>query len=152
MDVHPPLAKLLITLSAWLAGFDGEFDFKDIGKDYLEPGVPYVAMRLLPAILGVLTAPLMFLILKVTGCRTATAVMGAVLVTFGMVVTSLVLNPVKRRSDRSKRMHSRLSLVLSFSTLRLSSAPPLPCYPFPASRISRNRAPRKHSADHGGFG
>jgi hypothetical protein len=55
--------------------------------------------------------------LKVTGCRTATAVMGAVLVTFGMVVTSLVLNPVKRRSDRSKRMHSRLSLVLSFSTL-----------------------------------
>ncbi|KAN0072254.1 Dolichyl-phosphate-mannose-protein mannosyltransferase domain containing protein [Elaphomyces granulatus] len=88
MDVHPPLAKLLITLSAWLAGFDGEFDFKDIGKDYLEPGVPYVAMRLLPAILGVLTAPLMFLILKVTGCRTATAVMGAVLVTFENALTT----------------------------------------------------------------
>ncbi|KAK3063640.1 Dolichyl-phosphate-mannose--protein mannosyltransferase 1, partial [Teratosphaeriaceae sp. CCFEE 6253] len=57
MDVHPPLAKLLITLAGWLAGFDGEFDFKDIGKDYLEPGVPYVAMRLLPAICGVLTIP-----------------------------------------------------------------------------------------------
>lgn len=89
MDVHPPLAKLLITLAAWLAGFDGEFDFKDIGKDYLEPDVPYVAMRMLPAILGVLTAPLMFLILKVTGCRTSTAVMGAILVTFGMIVTLL---------------------------------------------------------------
>jgi hypothetical protein len=32
MDVHPPLAKLLITLSAWIGGFDGVFDFKDIGK------------------------------------------------------------------------------------------------------------------------
>ncbi|KKA17081.1 Dolichyl-phosphate-mannose-protein mannosyltransferase [Rasamsonia emersonii CBS 393.64] len=88
MDVHPPLAKLLITLAGWLAGFDGEFDFKDIGKDYLEPGVPYVAMRLLPAILGVLTVPLMFLTLKATGCRTSTAVMGAVLVTFDNALTT----------------------------------------------------------------
>ena len=51
MDVHPPLAKMLITLAGWLAGFDGEFDFKEIGKDYIEPGVPYVAMRLFPAII-----------------------------------------------------------------------------------------------------
>lgn len=32
MDVHPPLAKMLITLSAFVGGFDGRFDFKDIGK------------------------------------------------------------------------------------------------------------------------
>lgn len=32
MDVHPPLAKLLVTLSAFLGRFDGQFDFKDIGK------------------------------------------------------------------------------------------------------------------------
>lgn len=83
MDVHPPLAKLLITLAGWLAGFDGNFDFKDIGKDYLEPGVPYVAMRMLPAILGVLTIPLMFLTLKASGCRTITAVLGAGVVIFG---------------------------------------------------------------------
>lgn len=83
MDVHPPLAKLLITLAGWLAGFDGEFDFKDIGKDYLEPGVPYVAMRMLPAILGVLTIPLMFLTLRASGCRTITAVLGAGVVIFG---------------------------------------------------------------------
>lgn len=83
MDVHPPLAKLLITLAGWLAGFKGDFDFKDIGMDYIEPGVPYVSMRLLPAILGVLTVPLMFLTLKASGCRTSTSVMGAVMVTFG---------------------------------------------------------------------
>ncbi|OQD77131.1 hypothetical protein PENDEC_c003G01062 [Penicillium decumbens] len=88
MDVHPPLAKLLITLAGWLAGFDGEFDFKDIGKDYLEPGVPYVAMRMLPAIMGVLTVSMMFLTLKATGCRSSTAVMGAGLVIFDNALTT----------------------------------------------------------------
>jgi len=83
MDVHPPLAKMLIALTAWLAGFDGEFDFKDIGKDYLEPGVPYVAMRLLPALCGVLTIPTIFLTLKANGSRTTTAALGACLVIFG---------------------------------------------------------------------
>ncbi|KAH7078332.1 Dolichyl-phosphate-mannose-protein mannosyltransferase-domain-containing protein [Paraphoma chrysanthemicola] len=82
MDVHPPLAKLLITLAGWLGGFDGNFDFKDIGMDYLEPGVPYVTMRLLPAICGVLTIPTMFLTLKAAGCRTTTAALGAGLVIF----------------------------------------------------------------------
>jgi len=82
MDVHPPLAKLLLTLAGWLAGFDGEFDFKDIGKDYVEPGVPYVAMRMLPAIMGVMTVPMIFLTLKAAGCRTATSAMGAGLVIF----------------------------------------------------------------------
>jgi len=84
MDVHPPLAKLLITLFGWLAGFDGNFDFKEIGKDYLEPGVPYVAMRLFPAICGILLAPTMFLTLKAAGCRTFTAALGAGFIIFGM--------------------------------------------------------------------
>ncbi|KAK4456876.1 glycosyltransferase [Cladorrhinum samala] len=82
MDVHPPLAKLMITLFGYLAGFDGNFDFKDIGKDYLEPGVPYVAMRLFPAICGILLAPTMFLTLKAAGCRTFTAALGAGLIIF----------------------------------------------------------------------
>ncbi|KAI0130568.1 glycosyltransferase family 39 protein [Xylariales sp. AK1849] len=82
MDVHPPLAKLLIALFGWLAGFDGDFDFKDIGKDYLEPGVPYVAMRLFPAVCGILLVPTMFLTLKAAGCRTTTAALGASFIIF----------------------------------------------------------------------
>ncbi|KAK0633741.1 glycosyltransferase family 39 protein [Immersiella caudata] len=82
MDVHPPLAKLMITLFGWLAGFNGDFDFKEIGKDYIEPGVPYVAMRLFPALCGILLAPTMFLTLKAAGCRTSTAALGAGLIIF----------------------------------------------------------------------
>ncbi|KAF4896253.1 Dolichyl-phosphate-mannose--protein mannosyltransferase 1 [Colletotrichum viniferum] len=82
MDVHPPLAKMLIALTGWLAGFNGDFDFKEIGKDYLEPGVPYVAMRMFPAVCGILLAPLMFLTLKTTGCRTTTAILGSGLIIF----------------------------------------------------------------------
>ncbi|EQK98761.1 glycosyltransferase family 39 [Ophiocordyceps sinensis CO18] len=73
---------MLIALTGWLAGFDGNFDFKDIGKDYLEPGVPYVAMRLFPALCGISLAPFMFLTLKTVGCRTMTAAMGAGLIIF----------------------------------------------------------------------
>ncbi|KAI1325685.1 dolichyl-phosphate-mannose-protein mannosyltransferase 1 [Xylariaceae sp. FL0255] len=82
MDVHPPLAKMLIALAGWLAGFDGGFDFKEIGKDYIEPGVPYVAMRLFPALCGIFLVPTTFLTLKAIGCRTSTAVMGACLIIF----------------------------------------------------------------------
>lgn len=33
MDVHPPLAKLLLTFAAWLGGYQGgPDDFKDIAK------------------------------------------------------------------------------------------------------------------------
>ncbi|KAG0696148.1 hypothetical protein DFH29DRAFT_813372, partial [Suillus ampliporus] len=32
INVHPPLVKLLITVAAFSFSFDGNFDFKDIGK------------------------------------------------------------------------------------------------------------------------
>ncbi|KIR54376.1 dolichyl-phosphate-mannose-protein mannosyltransferase [Cryptococcus gattii Ru294] len=82
MDVHPPLAKLLVTLSAWVGGFDGKFDFKDIGKDYLEPGVPYITMRFFPAALGIALIPLAFLTLLALRLSHTSALLGALFVTF----------------------------------------------------------------------
>ncbi|KAL7419119.1 Dolichyl-phosphate-mannose--protein mannosyltransferase 1 [Cryptotrichosporon argae] len=82
MDVHPPLAKLLITLAGWIGGFDGNFDFKDIAKDYVEPGVPYVVMRSFPALFGLALVPVTFLTLVSLRLSLATAILGSLLVTF----------------------------------------------------------------------
>ncbi|KAK9449638.1 Dolichyl-phosphate-mannose-protein mannosyltransferase-domain-containing protein [Limtongia smithiae] len=81
MDVHPPLAKLLITLTGWVAGFDGNFDFKDIAKDYVDD-VPYVAMRMLPGVMGVLVVPLAYMTLKAYDCASLSAFLGSIFVLF----------------------------------------------------------------------
>lgn len=88
VDVHPPLAKLLITLAAFVFGYDGNFDFKDIGKQYDD--VPYVAMRLVPAILGIATIPLSYLTLRGLDCRATTALLASLFITFenGLVTQS----------------------------------------------------------------
>lgn len=88
VDVHPPLAKLLITMMAFIFGYDGQFDFKDIGKVY--EGVPYVAMRMLPATLGVATIPLSYLTMRALDCRATTALLATVFVTFenGLITQS----------------------------------------------------------------
>ncbi|CAG8440042.1 13063_t:CDS:10 [Ambispora leptoticha] len=93
MDVHPPLAKLLITLAAVIGGFDGNFDFKEIGKDYLEPKVPYVAMRLMPGILGILVIPISYLTIKLAGFSTISATLVAAILIFenGLVAQSRLI-------------------------------------------------------------
>ena len=73
-DVHPPLAKLLVAFAAWLAGFDGQFEFEEIGDSYVEPRVPYREIRALSAVIGALQVPLVFQILRETGTSWIVAV------------------------------------------------------------------------------
>ncbi|GMM32374.1 dolichyl-phosphate-mannose-protein mannosyltransferase [Martiniozyma asiatica (nom. inval.)] len=68
MDVHPPLAKLLFALVAYLGGFKGNFDFKSIG-DVFPPDVPYVLMRQLAAFMGVGTVLFSYFTLRASGCK-----------------------------------------------------------------------------------
>jgi dolichyl-phosphate-mannose-protein mannosyltransferase len=82
-DVHPPFAKLLFGLAGWFVGFDGGFTFENIGDSYTDNHVPYVGMRALPAILGSLTIPVMYAIMKETGYSTIIAAFSACLVLFG---------------------------------------------------------------------
>lgn len=89
MDVHPPLAKLLITLMAYVSGFEGgSFDFKEIGREYGD--VPYIAMRALPATMGLLLVPLAYLTLRALKTRATTALLGALMILFenGLVTQS----------------------------------------------------------------
>ncbi|KAH9989401.1 Dolichyl-phosphate-mannose-protein mannosyltransferase-domain-containing protein [Russula compacta] len=80
VDVHPPLAKLLITLAAFVSGYDGNFDFSEIAKSY--ENTPYVAMRMLPATLGVATVPLAYLTLRGLDCRATTSLLASLFVIF----------------------------------------------------------------------
>lgn len=82
LDVHPPLARLLVTLAGWLSGFRGDFSFHDIGVDYRRHAVPYVGMRAGSALFGVATVPLAFLTLTALGTSRMAAVAGALLVLF----------------------------------------------------------------------
>ncbi|KAG8218174.1 glycosyltransferase family 39 protein, partial [Butyriboletus roseoflavus] len=88
VDVHPPLAKLLITAAAFLSGFDGDFDFKEIGKFFVN--TPYVAMRMVPATLGIATIPVAYLTLRALDCRATTALLASLFLTFenGLVTQS----------------------------------------------------------------
>ena len=63
------------------------------GRDYLAPGVPYVAMRLLPAILGVLVVPTIFSTLRASGCTQTTSLLGAALIIFenGLITQSRLI-------------------------------------------------------------
>jgi dolichyl-phosphate-mannose--protein O-mannosyl transferase len=40
MDVHSPLAKMLTAAAAYIAGFNGDFEFKDIAKPVIARFLP----------------------------------------------------------------------------------------------------------------
>ncbi|CCF59151.1 hypothetical protein KAFR_0G01180 [Kazachstania africana CBS 2517] len=61
-DVHPPLGKMLIGLSEWLAGFDGDFGF-DSNKRYPSE-VNFKFMRQFNATFGALCVPVAFFTAK----------------------------------------------------------------------------------------
>ncbi|TIB18164.1 hypothetical protein E3P92_00756 [Wallemia ichthyophaga] len=88
MDVHPPLAKLLLTAAAALFGFTGNFTFERIGEDYLAHDVPYVAMRAAPAVLGTALTPLTYRICRSLHLRPLSAVLGSILITFDTALTT----------------------------------------------------------------
>ncbi len=78
-DIHPPHAKLLLSASAKLGGYNGEFGFKNIGDTY--ENVPIGWLRAFPAIWGTLLPPILFFLLLQIGATLAAATLGALLIT-----------------------------------------------------------------------
>ena len=58
-DVEPPFGKLLLTLFAWLGGYDGSVKWQSAGEP-IPPSVPLFALRAGPAFFGAFLAPLLY--------------------------------------------------------------------------------------------
>lgn len=84
-DVHPPLGKLMFAGMGYMSGFNGSYLFDKIGEDYVSRGVPYIAMRSMPAFLGAMLVPLVYAILIETKHSVPAAIFGAAMTLFGML-------------------------------------------------------------------
>ncbi|KAG4303691.1 hypothetical protein PCANB_000074 [Pneumocystis canis] len=81
-DVHPPFTKLLYAFFGWIIGYDGHFLFEKIGDSYIKNQVPYILLRSLPALLGSMVVPLVFLIMKDSGHSLLSSTLAASFVLF----------------------------------------------------------------------
>lgn len=87
-DVHPPLGKLLVGLSGYLADYDGSFDFES-GEEF-PSNVNFVLMRFFNCIFGILCTPLAYKTALALGYSQWTIWLISLMVVFEMI--SLVLS------------------------------------------------------------
>ncbi|KAJ5540649.1 hypothetical protein N7494_005725 [Penicillium frequentans] len=79
-DVHPPLGKMLVGLSGYLAGYNGSFEFKS-GEKYPED-VDYTFMRAFNALFGAVCVPLAYYTARELNFRKATVWLISLMVLF----------------------------------------------------------------------
>ncbi len=82
-DVHPPLGKLLLAGMGYILGYDGHYLFENIGENYIDNRVPYIGLRMLPAILGALVPTVAVMTLKEMGISMAACTLCAAMLIFG---------------------------------------------------------------------
>ncbi|XP_076220621.1 protein O-mannosyltransferase rt isoform X2 [Nomia melanderi] len=80
-DSHPPFGKQLISVIAYLAGFDGQFKFDTIGSSYAD-NVPLFALRLVPALCGSFLIPTAYHLILELGLKQWTAALAGILLLF----------------------------------------------------------------------
>lgn len=66
-----------------MIGYDGHFEFENIGESYIDNNVPYIGLRTLPAILGSMVPPVMYAIMRESGYPRLVGLLSASLVLFG---------------------------------------------------------------------
>ncbi|CAG8554655.1 29354_t:CDS:10 [Gigaspora margarita] len=81
IDMHPPLAKLLIALPGYLSRYDGILDLEN-ESEFSESKYPYVTMRLISGILGIFIIPFSYLTIKLSGFSTNAAFLVSALLIF----------------------------------------------------------------------
>lgn len=86
-DVHPPLGKMLVGLSGYLAGYNGSWDFPS-GQEYPEY-IDYVKMRIFNATFGALMVPVAYYTMKEIGYNRKTTWLFTLMVCLETTYTTL---------------------------------------------------------------
>lgn len=86
-DVHPPLGKMLVGLSGYLAGYNGSWDFPS-GETYPDY-IDYTKMRLFQAIFSGLCAPLAYFTCKEIGFSLWSTWLFSIMVAFELSYVTL---------------------------------------------------------------
>lgn len=115
-DSGPPLGHMLLSLGAYLGGFDGNFAWNRIGAEY-PSSVCVSCLRLLPALSGALSVPLLYLLSLELHCSHLTAAGAAVLL---LLENSLI---VQSRFMLLESVLIFFVLLALFSYLRFHNAP-----------------------------
>lgn len=86
-DVHPPLGKMMVGLSGWLAGYNGSWDFPsgELYPDYIN----YTKMRIFQATFASLIVPLAYFTAKEVGFSIASVWLFTTMVTFELSYITL---------------------------------------------------------------
>lgn len=79
-DVHPPLGKMLVGLSGYLAGYNGSFEFKS--GDKFPEEINYTFMRTFNAMFGAMCVPLAYSTARALNFRTPTVWLISLMVLF----------------------------------------------------------------------
>lgn len=83
-DVHPPLGKLLIAAVGYFLGYEGNFTFGAIGTSYVGTTAPYVAMRSMMVMFGLMTVSMSFMTMFEMGFSAISSAFAASLLVFGI--------------------------------------------------------------------
>jgi len=72
----------MLAAQGWLIGYDGHFEFENIGDNYITNNVPYVGLRTLGAVLGSIVPAVIYAIMRESGYPTIVALFSTALVLF----------------------------------------------------------------------
>ncbi|KAF2710994.1 glycosyltransferase family 39 protein [Pleomassaria siparia CBS 279.74] len=86
-DVHPPLGKMLVGLSGYMAGYNGSFEFKS-GETYPEE-LNYTFMRVFNAVFGAVCVPLAYFTAKELSFKRPTVWLVTMMVLFENSYTTI---------------------------------------------------------------